>query len=111
MLVEEGSHQTFLCLTLHFINAGVEGVEHFHFLFNCIIDDVNNASIEELNSVYALLLHKGHNKPRNVSNAYRTISTCPLLAKALDTYIRHLHLSKWNTEQAATQYQGEGSSH
>ena len=97
--------------TLHFINAGVEGVEHFHFLLNCIIDDVNNASIEELNSVYALLLHKGHNKPRNASNAYRTISTCPLLAKALDTYIRHLHLSKWNKEQAATQYQGEGSSH
>ena len=97
--------------TLHFINAGVEGVEHFHFLLNCIIDDVNNASIEELNSVYALLLHKGHNKPRNVSNAYRTISTCPMLAKALDSYIRHLHLSKWNKEQAATQYQGEASSH
>ena len=44
--------------TLHFINAGDEGVEHFHFLLNGVIDDVNNASIEELNSVYALLLHK-----------------------------------------------------
>ena len=97
--------------SLHYINAGEEGVDHFHFLLNGVIEDVNNASIEELNSVYALLLHKGHNKPRNISNAYRTISTCPLLAKALDIYIRDLHLDKWNKEQAETQYQGEGSSH
>ena len=46
-----------------------------------------------------------------MSNAYRTISTCPLLSKALDLYIRDLHLSKWNQQQADTQYQAEGSSH
>ena len=97
--------------TLHYLNAGNEGIEHFNFLLNCIIDDVNNASVEELNSVYALLLHKGHGKSKTVSNAYRTISTCPLLSKALDLYIRDLHLSKWNQQQADTQYQTEGSSH
>ena len=64
--------------TLHYLNAGKDGIEHFNFLLNCIIDDINNASIEELN--YALLLHKGHGKSKTVSNAYRTISTCPLLA-------------------------------
>ena len=97
--------------TLHYLNAGKDGIEHFNFLLNCIIGDVNNASIEELNSVYALLLHKGHGKSKTVSNAYRTISTCPLLAKALDLYICDLHQSKWNHQEAATQYQGEGSSH
>ena len=97
--------------TLHYINAGNDGIEHFNFLLNCIIDDVNNASIEELNSIYALLLHKGHGKPKTVSSAYRTISTCPLLSKAMDLYIRDLHIGKWNNQQAETQYQGEGSSH
>ena len=32
--------------TLHYLNAGNEGIEHFNFLINCIIDDVNNASVE-----------------------------------------------------------------
>ena len=101
----------FCITTLHYINAGSNGIEHFNFLLNCIIDDVNNASIEELNSIYALLLHKGHGKPKTVSSAYRTISTCPLLSKAMDLYIRDLHIGKWNNQQAETQYQGEGSSH
>ena len=95
----------------HYINAGDSGIQHFNMLLNCIINDVNNASIEELNACYALLLHKGHHKPRNIDRAYRTISTCPVLSKALDLYIRHLHKDKWNACQAATQYQGEGSCH
>ena len=97
--------------TLHYINAGEAGFLHFNFLLNCIIQDVNNASIEELNSVYALLLHKGHGKIRTSDKSYRTISTCPMLSKALDMYIRDLHLEKWQSQQAPTQYQGEGSSH
>ena len=95
----------------HYINAGYIGLEHFCHLLNCIIEDVNNATIEELNACYALLLHKGHGRPRNVDRAYRTISTCPVLAKALDLYVRYLHKDKWNTAQAATQYQGEESCH
>jgi hypothetical protein len=97
--------------TLHYINAGNAGFEHFNFLLNCIIDDVNNASIEELNAIYALLLHKGHKKPKTVDKSYRTISSCPLLSKALDLYVRQLHKDKWKKHEAPTQYQGEGSSH
>ena len=97
--------------TAHFLNAGEDGVKHFFFLMNCIIDDIKNASIEELNNAYALLLHKAHGKPKTLSSAYRTISTCPLLSKALDIYVRDLNIEKWNQQQALTQYQGEASSH
>ena len=72
----------------HYLNAGDAGLDHFNHLLNCIIADVNNASVEELNACYALLLHKQHGKSRNLDKAYRTISTCPLLSKALDLYIR-----------------------
>ena len=96
---------------MHFINAGTSGVEHFNFLLNCIINDVNSSTIEELNSCYALLLYKGHGKQRTDDNAYRTISTCPMISKALDLYIRDLHVEKWNSQQALTQYQGNGSCH
>ena len=34
----------------HYINAGKEGLEHFNFLMNVIIEDVNNATLEELNA-------------------------------------------------------------
>ena len=95
----------------HYLNAGDAGLEHFNHLLNCIIDDINNATVDELNACYALLLHKAHGKSRNLDKAYRTISTCPLLSKALDLYIRQLHEDKWKVCQAETQYQGEGSCH
>jgi hypothetical protein len=53
----------------------------------------------------------GHGKDKTSDRSYRTISTCPLVAKALDIYIRDLSLHEWNNMQAETQYQGEGSSH
>ena len=59
----------------------------------------------------ALLLYKGHTKDRTLDSSYRTISTCPLIAKGLDLYVRELAIEKWNHLQADTQYQGEGSSH
>ena len=95
----------------HFINAGNAGKEHFNFLMNTVINEVNNASIEELNSCYALLLYKGHGKLKTSDKAYRTISTCPVTSKGLDLYIRDLHSDKWSLAQAPTQYQGQGSSH
>ena len=61
--------------------------------------------------MYALFLHKGHNKDRTLDSSYRTISTCPLISKGLDIYVRDLYIEKWNQLQADTQYQGEGSSH
>ena len=67
--------------------------------------------MKELNTVYALLLHKGHGKSRTSDRSYRTISSCPVLAKALDLYIQELSITKWNAVQAQTQYQGQNSSH
>ena len=95
----------------HFINAGMEGLEHFHYLLNIIIGDVNLSSLEELNTIWACILHKGHGKDKESDRSYRTISTCPLLAKALDCYIGELYSAGWADAQADTQFQGAGSSH
>ena len=95
----------------HFINAGFEGLEHFHFLLNTIIKDVNLSSLEELNTIWACILHKGHGKDKESDRSYRTISTCPLLAKALDFYAGELYSDGWAEVQAETQFQGTGSSH
>ena len=95
----------------HYINAGSEGLLHFHYLLNIIIKDVNLASVEDLNAVYALLLYKRSRNSKTNERFYRTISTCPFLSKALDMYLRQLYISRWNTLQAPTQYQGKCSSH
>ena len=96
---------------LHYVNAGEEGLTHFHCLLNAIIDNVNNASIKELNTAHGLILYKGHRKEKTSDRSYRTISTCPLLAKSLDLYLRDLYHELWDGCQAETQYQGTGSSH
>ena len=54
---------------------------------------------------------RGTAKKKTSERSYRTISTCPLISKSLDTYTRHLNLDKWNSQQASTQFQGQGSSH
>ena len=56
-------------------------------------------------------MFKGHKKDKTSDRSYRTISTCPVVAKALDLYIRELFIDEWNLDKAETQYQGEGSSH
>ena len=48
----------------HYTNAGQEGLVHFNFLLNFIISDINNASIPEINSVYAVIIYKGHQKDK-----------------------------------------------
>ena len=58
---------------------------------NCVISDVNNATIEELNTALGLILYKGHKKDKNSDRSYRTISTCPFIAKAIDLYLRDLY--------------------
>ena len=95
----------------HFVNAGYEGFEHFHFLLNVIIEEVNLSSLEELNTIWAHILYKGHGKDKESDRSYRTISTCPLFAKAIDTYVGELNSSNWADVQAETQFQGSGSSH
>ena len=95
----------------HYINAGMEGARHFSYLMNLVIKNVNLFSLPELNSVWAMVLHKGHGKPKDSDRSYRTISTCPLLSKSLDKYIGSLYESGWAAAQAETQFQGKGSSH
>ena len=95
----------------HYLNAGSEGLSHFNLLLNAIIDNVNNATLEELNLVLGLILHKGHGKEKTSDRSYRTISTCPFMAKATDLYLHDLYHTHWDSCQADTQYQGHGSNH
>ena len=95
----------------HYINAGIEGITHFQYLLNSVIDNINLSSLDELNSVWAIVLFKGHGKDRESDRSYRTISTCPVIAKALDQYIGNLFETGWAEAQAETQFQGHGSSH
>ena len=95
----------------HFINAGQAGFEHFFFLLSSLMKNIKLASLEELNTVWACILYKGHGKKKNSDRSYRTISTCPLLAKAMDTYVGQLYGDGWSEVQAPTQFQGKGSSH
>ena len=77
----------------HYLNAGPVGCNHFHLLLSALLDDNKNTTISEVNSTYAVVLFKGHQRDRTSSRSYRTISTCPLVAKALDVYIRDLNIS------------------
>ena len=96
---------------LHYLHAGPEGLALFHNLINAIIEDINISGDKALNSIYARVLYKGHGKDKENSRSYRTISTCPLLSKALDVYVRDLSEENWNGVQADTQYLGRGMSH
>ena len=95
----------------HFIFAGPPGWKHFHLLLNSLIVNIKITSIKEINVVHAIVLFKGHKKNKNLDRSYRTISTCLVIAKALDLYARDLHKDLWKLDQAETQFQGEGSSH
>ena len=95
----------------YYLNAGAPGLLHFNLLLNGIIKDVNNTSLTELNTVYGLILYKGHNKEKTNHRSYRTISTCPFLAKCIDLYVRDLSHELWDSQIAETQYQGAGSTH
>ena len=95
----------------HYIHAGEIGIQHFHLLLSSLIDDVSKVTITEINSVFAMVLFKGHGKDKNSDRSYRTISICPLIAKALDLYARELCLNKWKNDQSQVQFMGEGTSH
>ena len=95
----------------HFINAGRSGFAHFHFLLSALIKNVNLAGLDELNTIWACILYKGHGKDKQSDRSYRTISTCPFIAKALDTYVGSLYRDGWASVQATSQFSGSGSSH
>ena len=109
--VKQEVNDLFSITASHFINAGAAGLRHFHLLMSTLISNINNASLSELNDIWAMVLYKGHNKDKESDRSYRTISTCPLLAKCLDLYIGRMYYEKWRLSQAPTQFQGEGSSH
>ena len=101
----------FSVTSLHFLHLGQQGIFHFVFLLNTIISHINSSSISELNTIWAIILHKGHNKDPELDRSWRTISCCPVIAKALDTYLVELYGDGWSDIQASTQFQGSNSSH
>ena len=96
---------------LHYINAGDEGILHYTALLNALIGEVNNITLEELNTALGIILYKGHRKDKNSDRSYRTISTCPVIAKSLDLYARDLYQDLWEDCTSSTQYLATGSSH
>ena len=95
----------------HFIHAGKVGANIFFLLLKALLSDIKNVTIDEVNIVHAAILFKGHSKDKTIAQSYRTISTCPIVAKALDIYIRDLNIEAWNSNQSEVQFLGEGSSH
>ena len=75
----------------HYLAAGIPGVTHFQALLNLLISNINLASLEEVNSAWAVMRHKGGSKPSHLAKSWRCISTCPLVAKAMDLYVYNLH--------------------
>ena len=97
--------------SLHYLHAGDEGNRQFALLLNTILLNPENATIKELNTTHGLIIYKGGQKDKTSERSYRTISTCPIVAKALDLYLRDLYQEKWDRVTAPTQYQKKGSSH
>ena len=69
------------------------------------------STLDNLNKVMSILLHKGHGKDPCSDRSYRTISNCTVLAKALDAYIGTLNIPIWDKSQIDIQFQGKNSSH
>ena len=96
---------------LHYLYAGEEGIKHYAGLLNAFISEVNNVTIDDLNRTLGLIHYKGHKKDKNSDRSYRTISTCPFIAKSIDLHLRDLYQESWDNSTASTQYQTSGSSH
>ena len=75
---------------LHYLNGGDPAVTHFQLLLNAVIGDVENYALSEINTVHAIIPHKGHGKDKHSNRSYRTISTCPFIAKCADKYVGSL---------------------
>ena len=95
----------------HYLYAGPPGWKHFSLMLNTLLADLKNIDICEINRVHACVLFKGKGKDKTSSRSYRTISTCPVVAKALDIVIRDRKIDLLNADQSSVQFQGEGSSH
>ena len=96
---------------LHFIHGGPLAMQHFQFLINSAINNLETTTCEEVNVAHASVLHKGHSKDKSLATSYRTISSCPFLSKAMDYYIREISIPEWTAAQAETQFLGPDKSH
>ena len=52
---------------LHYLKAGVLGITHFMNILNLVVENVNMSTLEELNSMWSIMLYKGGSKPRGLS--------------------------------------------
>ena len=86
----------------HYLHADPPCIKHFQLLLNTFISDISLLKITEVNRVYANILFKGHKKDKSEARSYRSISICPLTAKALDLYIRDINLPARNDDQEET---------
>ena len=109
--IRPGVSDFFSVTAAHYLNGGQTTIKHFRFLVNVIILEIELASINEMNTAHAIVLHKGHGKDKTLSSSYRTISSCPFIAKAVDIYLGDLSKDDWSAAQAPTQFQGHGMSH
>ena len=78
----------FSITSLHFLHSGKEGLIHFVYLLNQVINDINSSSIPELNTIWAIILYKNGKKDPESDRSWRTISCCPMVFRAMDMYIR-----------------------
>ena len=83
----------------------------FQSLLNNAIKNIENTTIDEINTAHACVHYKGHSKDKNLASSFRTISTCPFTSKALDKYVHELSQHDWNNAQAETQFLGPNMSH
>ena len=109
--MRSGVSDFFSITSAHYINGGSTTIRHFQFLINTVIDNIELSSVDELNKVHAIILHKGHKKDRTLASSYRIISSCPFIAKATDIYLGSLSKEDWSKCQAPTEFQGSGMSH
>ena len=72
---------------------------------------INLSTLETLNQVLSILLHKGHGKDPCSDRSYRTISNCTVLVKALDAYIGSIYAPQRDSSQIDVKFQGSNSSH
>ena len=72
--------QIHLFSALHYLNGGQAAVTHLRLIINAVLDDIENFALDELNKVYAILLHKGNGKDKNSAhpqlNDYHFLSFC-----------------------------------
>ena len=95
----------------HYINGGPIALKHYQLLINSALEDIENTTCDEFNTAHACILYKGHQKDKSLATSYRTISTCPFIAKSCDTYIRSLSVEDWHNARADVQFLGPGMSH